>query len=139
LEDLRALKKTDFDLVQLTNDEGGTAIVESIIYEAIQTASNLIDGYIGGRYTLPLAVVPSTIRDLAITIAVKALYTRRMASIPEDLTVYMEYKEAIKTLERIQNNKFTIPELESGEESVDFRASKKTKDRVFTKEVLDQF
>ncbi|MBR6126271.1 DUF1320 domain-containing protein, partial [bacterium] len=41
-------------LIQLTNDDGGETVDREVASEAIVYSSAIIDGYLRGRYTLPL-------------------------------------------------------------------------------------
>ena len=88
-------------LIQLTNDEGGDVINDTVTQEAIIYASTLIDGYLRGRYTLPLDTQFPLLKILCIDIAVHRLYSRRMR---DDMPEVIEnaYKNAISTLRDIQ-------------------------------------
>lgn len=75
--------------------------------EALRSAQELIDGYLRGRYTLPLAETPTIVRDLARVIARYRLYERRPeGDLPEPVTD--TYKNAVKTLEQIRNGRITL-------------------------------
>lgn len=96
--------------IELTCDEA-TAMPDSpdmaIIDEALASASELIDGYLRGRYALPLAQTPTVLRDLARVIARYRLYERRPeADMPD--AVAETYKAAIKTLEQIRSGRITL-------------------------------
>lgn len=95
-------------VIQLTNDDPrGTEPDMGKAEEALLAAGELVDGYLRGRYELPLAEVPTLLRDLARTIARFKLYERRPESdMPE--TVMETYKAAVKTLEQIRNGRITL-------------------------------
>lgn len=96
--------------IELTSDDPYNmpdAPDTAILDEALRSAAELIDGYLRGRYTLPLAETPTVVRDLARVIARYRLYERRPESdTPE--TVTDTYKNAVKTLEQIRNGRITL-------------------------------
>jgi phage gp36-like protein len=95
------------DLVQLTNDSGGDTVDETKITDAMSYVDSLIDGYLRGRYTLPLLSIPDEIKYIAIDYVVYRLYSRRLVTeIPA--SVEQKYKEVIKLLTDIQNGKFSL-------------------------------
>lgn len=65
------------NIIQLTDDEGLGVVNQSRVDKAITTADSVIDGYLRGRYSLPLSTVPELIKTIAIDIAVYKLYERR--------------------------------------------------------------
>lgn len=89
---------TEEVLVSLTDIEGETgAVVASRVTSAIERAEAVINGYIGGRVSVPLAdPVPDTIREMAVDIAIFTLFTR-----VEQLPKFREkrYEDAIRWLE----------------------------------------
>ncbi len=70
------------------------------INEALQDAAEEINGYIGGRYPLPLPNVPSNLNRMACDIARYRLYYQQSTE-----EVRNRYKDAIKFLERVQDEK----------------------------------
>ena len=79
----------------------------AIIDAALLSAQELIDGYLRGRYTLPLAETPTIVRDLARVISRYRLYERRPESgMPE--TVAETWKNAVRTLEQIRAGRITL-------------------------------
>lgn len=101
------------DLAQLTNDLGGDTVDSTTIAEAISYVDNIIDGYLRGRYNLPLASIPDELKYLAIDFVVYRLYSRRMyTEIPS--SVAEKYKNLINTLSRIQKGTFNLG-IESSE------------------------
>lgn len=81
------------ELTQLTDQIGAGVPDATVAGVAIDDASNLIDGFVAGRYQLPLAPVPAQVKRWACDIArfylwrdkasdhVTALYTGAMASL----------------------------------------------------------
>jgi len=70
------------------------------INEALQDAAEEINGYIGGRYPLPLPNVPSNLNRMACDIARYRFYYQQPTE-----EVRNRYKDAIKFLERVQDEK----------------------------------
>ena len=98
---------TNDDLVQLTNDSGGDTIDTSKITEAVSYVDNIIDGYLRGRYDLPLASTPDELKYLAVDFVVYKLYSRRLyTEIPESINE--KFRNVIKTLENIQKGLFNL-------------------------------
>ena len=61
----KAMSKTE--LVQLTNDEPrATEPNGDVVQAAIRYACDLVDGYLRGRYPLPLQQVPTVLPPLVI-------------------------------------------------------------------------
>jgi phage gp36-like protein len=103
----RAMGKTE--LIQTTNDDGrGTEPVAEVVEAAIRYACDLVDGYLRGRYPLPLVSVPTILPPLCITIARHFLHCRRInrAEFPKPLET--SYKATIDMLERIRDGKLHI-------------------------------
>jgi phage gp36-like protein len=94
-------------LSQITNDFGGDTVDETKITAAIDYTNNIIDGYLRGRYNLPLTSTPNALKYLAIDFVVYRLYSRRdYTNVPENIKE--KYKEVVKRLYEIQNGKFSL-------------------------------
>lgn len=63
-------------LVQLTDRETppAGAIDTGVVDRALADTDAMIDGYLAGRYALPLASTPALVADLALTIAIYKLH-----------------------------------------------------------------
>lgn len=70
------------------------------VQEALQDATEEINGHIGGRYSLPLPNVPSNLARMTCDIARYRLYFQK----PTD-EVRQRYEDAISFLKRIADNK----------------------------------
>lgn len=128
-------------LVQLTNDTSPQDTVDdSVTYEAILYSSTLIDGYLRGKYSLPLDTHFPLLRIIAIDLSIYRLYGRRLqADMPE--SILAQYKEAIKTLEKIQKGTIAL-ELENSQETLqsnEYLTNKNASDRMFNHEVLNGY
>lgn len=95
-------------VAQLTNDDPKAEKADMAkVQEAVRAAEELTDGYLRGRYALPLSTVPTLLRDVVRTIARFKLYERRPESKMPD-TVLETYKAAVKTLEQIRSGRITL-------------------------------
>lgn len=137
------LKKSipEANIIQLTDDTGtGGAIDQTKVDEAIAYAGQLIDGYLRGRYSLPLNPVPELIKHLSVDLAVFHLYSRRFElEMPESMMA--KYKNAIKLLEQIQKGLVTlgIETEDKGHSAGTYKGNKTAEDRIFSKSRLNQF
>lgn len=92
-------------LLQVTDraDPPVGAIDADVVNRALDDADAVIDGYLAGRYVLPLATVPAVLVPIAQAIAIYKLYVFQ----PEQKIVE-EYKDAIADLVRISNGVITL-------------------------------
>ncbi|OGI00467.1 MAG: hypothetical protein A2Y25_12010 [Candidatus Melainabacteria bacterium GWF2_37_15] len=104
--DIQAVIAND-DLVQLTNDSGGDTVDTTKITDAISYVDNIIDGYLRGRYDLPLASIPDELKYIAVDFVVYRLYSRRLYTEVPD-SILKKYYEVIKTLQDIQKGAFNL-------------------------------
>jgi len=129
------------NLVQLTDDEQTGTVSLSRVMDAIADADALIDGYLRGRYSLPLAIpVPALVRKLSVDLAIYHLYSRRLELVmPESMLE--RHKNATKALERIQGGIITLTAADKSDIPApgEYRTQKTVSDRVFSKTVLNRF
>ena len=128
------------NIIQLTDDEGLGRVNQTRVNKAIETAGGIIDGYLRGRYSLPLSTVPVLIRTIAIDIAVYKLYERRLElEMPEAMSD--RYKNAVKLLEQIQKGliRLGIESPDTGPGQGYYKTNKTAEGRIFNKDVLKQF
>ncbi len=140
LDDIKQ-QVSETTLIEITDDNLAGEINASVIDEAILYSETLVDGYLRGRYSLPLSTVPTLIRILVADLAVFRLYSRRFhTDMPESIND--KYKNSIKLLEQIQKDIVSLgietataalPEL--GE----YRTNKTSDDRIFTKSFINRF
>ena len=108
-----------------------------MVEEAIIYSSTLIDGYLRGRYSLPLDAHFPLLRILAIDLSIYRLYSRRMRNeMPE--VIQKNYDNAISTLRDIQKGVITLQAENDLLESSNFNAeeyktNKNILDRLFNK------
>ena len=72
------------------------AIVEAVVDRALADTDALINGYLQGRYVLPLAVTPALLADLAQQVAIYKLHGTAVADKIKD-----DYDQALATLRLI--------------------------------------
>lgn len=94
-------------LIRLTDDANAGSIDTDRLEESIDTASDEIDTYIGGRYSLPITgTVPPIIKKMCCDIAIYNLYSRVKESIPE--LRQKRYDAAVRLLEKIAKGEISI-------------------------------
>lgn len=86
---------TEVEQLESMHPQGNTAV-----QSAIQDATEEINGYIGGRYALPLQNVPSNLERMACDIARYRLYFQQPTE-----EVRQRYDDAISFLKLVANNK----------------------------------
>lgn len=91
------------ELVQLTDREGVGVIDTNVLSAAINDASHLINGYLGGRYALPLSVIPSVLVKLCADIARYNLYDN---AVPE--VVEKHHKTALDFLKAVSKGEVRL-------------------------------
>lgn len=100
------------ELVQLSNDQMSNYGMEepdwNVVDRAIVYASELIDGYISGRYTLPLVPMPGILPQLATDIARFWLHQRRINTADFPKPVQAAYDNALKLLAQIRDGKIHL-------------------------------
>jgi phage gp36-like protein len=98
-------------LLQLTDDNNTDDIDSEKIDNCIKRADDLIDGYVNGRYTVPIpAPVPGLIEDLSTKLAVYFLFKRSLIqTMPETITDdYKFCMEQLKAIQRGTLNPFPV-------------------------------
>ncbi len=128
-------------LIQLTSDENQESIDRIVAEEAILYASTVIDGYLRGRYSLPLNTRFPLLRVIAMDLAIYRLYSRRMRNeMPE--VISENYKNAVNLLKDIQKGVLSLesePESNINLSSGDYKINKDYTDRVFSKKKLNEY
>jgi phage gp36-like protein len=137
---LDSIEAPEKDLIELTDDAGIGVIDQAVVDKAIAHADELIDGYLRGRYPLPLNPVPGLIAALSADISLYRLYGRRpRLSIPESLSD--KYKNALKLLDNIQKGQITLGIGGVPEQEIPAPAASlvKTPTRIFNDDLLDTY
>lgn len=118
----------------LDQDNNGADDIDRLA-SAIADAGALIDGYIAGRYAVPLATAPALIKDVACDVTRYKLWRNRA---PEE--IQKRYDQAISTLRDISRGVIslppgTVPPQTVSEGGVAYEAS----ERIFTESSLSDF
>jgi len=128
-------------LILLTDDASPPTIVaDAVVEAAIADGDDVIDGYLRGRYNLPLAVTPKLIRRLSVDLAIYNIYTRRPEVEPPQ-NVKDRRAAALKLLSAIQKGEVALG-IDTGSAPPspgEYKTNKSGADRVFSKTVLDQY
>lgn len=127
-------------LIQLTSDYEQEEVDRVVAEEAIIYSSTLIDGYLRGRYNLPLDTHFPLLRIIAIDLSIYRLYSRRMRN---DMPQVIEdnYKNAIKLLQDIQKGTISLEAETDTPFSFpvgDYKTNKTIADRIFRR-VMDEY
>jgi len=128
----------DCTLIEITDDDLTGQINTNLIDEAILYAQTLIDGYLRGRYTLPLQTLPEIVKIPAVDLSIYRLYSRRFHTDMPD-SINDKYKNSIKLLEQIQKGIVSLGIETAGTppELGEYRTNKAYEDRIFTRKFLD--
>lgn len=98
----------EMTLIQLSNDDpAAMSPNESVIEDGVRQAEELVDGYLRGRYNLPLDPVPTVLRDAVVYLARHWLYQRRPEGALPD-AVKDSRKDTIRLLESIRDGVVTL-------------------------------
>jgi phage gp36-like protein len=99
------------ELVERTNLDGGnaTAVNETVLAQALDDATAEIDGYLAGRYPLPLAAVPPLLDRFCRMIARKNLYNDAPPSASGTEQWRREYEDATGLLALIGKGRMELP------------------------------
>ncbi len=128
------------ELIQLTDDADAGVPNQDIISAAIAAAQDTIDGYLRGRYTVPLVSVPGIVKNMALDLTAYKLFKRRNQLSVNDARELM-YKQAVSQLKDIQAG---IIQLQTADKQAMpprtlIKSNKKPSDRLFNKHRLEEF
>jgi len=131
-------------LIDLSNDDQfPESVDEEKIDESIADADSEIDGYLRGKYILPIEDVPKEIKRLSVDITIYNLFSRKPEiSMPE---IYgARYDNAVKRLKDIQKEVFIlyIPRIAVDSEfegSGSVRCNKSEDDRMFSETLWEKY
>lgn len=138
LDDLK--KNIDEAVIeQLTDDENSGSISTARVAEAIANADSLIDGFCGGRYSVPFSQPPALIRNISIRLAIYYLHERR-GRISDKLE--RSYDAQLKLLKQLSDGTISLgvqPEPEANSAGDVAAGDCDEDDREFTKDRLAYF
>lgn len=95
------------DLLIRVTDRAAVAtetIDTDVVDRALADTDAMIDGYLAGRYALPMATTPPMVTDLAQVIAIYKLHVYQ-----PDEKIERDYEHAIKQLRDIANGMIKLP------------------------------
>lgn len=95
------------EVILQLSDHGGAGVPDpTTIAAAISDADAEINGYVGTRYTLPLASVPDSVKGYCAAIARYNLWRRNVAA---EHPAYIAYRDALKALQAIAAGEIVLP------------------------------
>jgi phage gp36-like protein len=98
-------------LIQLTDDSNSGNVNTGIVEECIAGAEDEVDGYLAGRYTVPITgTVPGNIKGACVVLACRRLYVRR-GRIPDSFTAVVE--DVMELLKNIATGKIPVDVTEA--------------------------
>jgi phage gp36-like protein len=124
------------ELIHLTDRDANQGAIDAVVLDqALADASAEIDGYLGGRYALPLASVPAVLTRICCDIARYHLYDEHA---PE--RVEKRYDDSIAYLVRVGTGSIGLGLADEGDESQSNNTAEITSDgRVFSRETSKGF
>lgn len=93
----------ELELTQLTDAATPGLIDEAVVSRALADAEAVVDGHLGGRYTLPLATVPPVLTGAVCDLARARLYKDVL---PE--AVEKRHDDAMRYLEMLAQGRITL-------------------------------
>jgi len=139
LEDIKQIV-TENTLIQLTDDDQTGVIDSDKVNDAIAYSQEVIDGFLRGRYELPLTKVPGVIKILSTDLSFYRLYSRRFdTEMPE--AVHDKYKTSLKILTQIQKGHVLL-DLDSPDQVPvlpGFKTNKRYEDKMFSRRRLHEY
>jgi phage gp36-like protein len=128
------------DLVQLTNEDPTiTTVNTAVLQQALDDASVEIDGYLGGRFILPLTDVPVVLDRLSCDIAIYRLQALR--PIHDLADARKRYDDAIVMLTKVANGVLTLGAGADGLETAIAHSAEQAAEpvRVFSRKKMRGF
>ncbi len=119
-------------LAELSGD--GSEIVQSVVDDAISSATEEVKAYISMRYALEDSQIPILFRELTKKIAIYNLYLRKNREMIVPIEVANEKNEAVRLLEQIKTGDIKIEQREKPSKII-FYSGK----RYFDETYLDEF
>jgi phage gp36-like protein len=143
VDDVESRYATDF-LIRITNftdEDEGTEINEDRITTALEDASDLIDGYLQGRYAIPVSPFPEFFIPDTVKLAIKLLVERKgyEPKSPDEAHVTAG-NEVLKKYMAIADGSISISIPDSGGSSVPpTKVLTSSPGAIFDKETLDKY
>ncbi|WP_226781839.1 gp436 family protein [Oceaniglobus trochenteri] len=119
------------EILQIADRDGDDVADADVIAAALEDADHEIDGYIGAKYTLPLASTPKLLVTWAVSIA---RYRLHSDGAPEH--VEADYKFAIAALKDVARGLIAIPDASGAEPATTGEHFSSSPAQVFTDQAL---
>lgn len=127
-------------LIWLSSDDtSAVAINLPVVEQAVVQAEELIDGFLRGRYTLPLDPVPTIVKDMTVNLARHWLYARRPEGNDLPDAVVRTHKAAMSLLDTIRDGKLTIGTLTGEAQPEPGEVKVRARPRRFGADCLDRY
>lgn len=139
-------------LIDLTDDEQAATVpgdldqaitdnpkIATRLTAAIVDASSTIDGYLRGRYAVPLASTPAFVRKLGKDLALHNLFSRRAHGMDMPPAIEAKYKAAMDALRSIRDGKLDLGVEPPPAASTAIVADTDGPDRLFTADTLKDY
>ncbi|KEQ19172.1 gp436 family protein [Endozoicomonas numazuensis] len=113
------------EVISLTDRDGSAGVVvDAVLDPVLDDAAATIDGYLAGRYLLPLLQVPATLERIACDLARYYLYDNRL---DDSHPAALRHKEGIRYLEQLGSGKLKLgindqEERRDGEDLAEFES-----------------
>lgn len=135
----------EIDLAQLTDDNNGTTVDESIVTARISKADTFINSYIRGKNTVPGdPVATPQLQEWSVSLAIYFLYQRR-TDLQMPSPISDDYKDVVSQLEGVRDGKIVIADPTSfNNTSGMYKSNGAAKGKLFTSNcegtgTLDQY
>ena len=92
------------EILQIADRDRDGTPDPAVIAAAIEDADNVVNGYVGAKYALPLPAVPDLVRTWSVSIARHVLHRN---GAPEHVAV--DYKDAITALKDVARGLIALP------------------------------
>ncbi|HAE47586.1 gp436 family protein [Tistrella sp.] len=94
------------EINQIADRDGSGAPDPEAVEAALTRADSIINGYVAGRYALPLAEVPALVRTWAVAIA---RYSLHRYDLDKESRPRVDYEDAMRDLRDLAAGKVTLP------------------------------
>jgi len=121
---------------QLSNDTNSNVVNKALVQQYINNASDFIDGYLRGRYELPLQNTHSILNDICKRIVKYNLYDRR-SKLDDNLKELAENAKIV--LKDIQSGKHILDEGTSVNENKPVKILTSIRTVLFGEDLLNNY
>lgn len=124
------------ELIQLTDraDPPAEAVDATTVERALADAGHLIDGYVAGRYALPMDPVPDLVKRLACDLARYLLHTHAATEVVKD-----NHRDALRALADIAAGRITLQAAGISAPAAGDAVQASAPERIFTRDSLGGF